>query len=1001
MSTKVRRRFPWPSTLLDSVPIGLTGAAPLSTPLLESDAVRRLHAQYATARALAESSSLLQAAPKILEAICQTLGWVHGAVWMVDASEGKLRCIEIWHPPGLEFPEFTAISRNTHFPPGIGLPGRVWSSKKPAWIPDVVQDTNFPRAPYAAREGLHGAFGFPILLNDEVLGVLEFFSREIREPDNELLEMLATIGSQMGQYSERVRAEEELDYLFQLSRDLLCIGSYDGHFKRVNPSCRKMLGYEPEEMVGKSYLHFIHPEDRAASVAAYQKLAQGSGIVMVENRFRCRDGTYRWLSWNATPMPEQRAVYASARDITESKRISLELYRAKESADAASRAKSDFLANMSHEIRTPMNAIIGMTELVLDTPLRIDQREYLSVVVESANSLLALLNDILDFSKIEAGKMELHPAPFELREMLGDTLKALGVRAHQKGLELACHIEPEVPDQLLGDAQRLRQILINLIGNAIKFTERGEVVVRASLAERSPERLMLHLTVEDTGIGIPPDKQKIIFDVFAQADSSMTRQYGGTGLGLSISAQLIEMMGGRIWVQSEPGRGSIFHFTAHLDPAPEELRPARRPASSLRRMRVLVVDDNATNRRILHAIITNWQMRPISVESGAAALEELSRAANAGRPYPLVLLDAQMPGMDGFDLAAEIKNRPSLAGATVMMLTSAARPGDRARSRTLGVAAYLMKPIKQSDLLDTIMNVLVGVKGRPAASRRATQGPRRAAPRLRVLVAEDNPVNQEVALRLLDRLGHLTAIAANGHETVAAVQREHFDLVLMDVQMPVMDGLAATGAIREWEKAAGGHIPIVAMTAHAMKGDRDRCLAAGMDSYLAKPIHLQQLKRILAGLFEGRKLAGNATGDFARERGIFDTAVFLERVGNDREAAQRLVRLFLDDLPDSAKLLESAVAAGDAAAVAQAAHRLKGAIANFAAPRATRAAQALVDLGRSQRISDAPAALGKFQEELRRLKHLMTEFISAPPARGRKARPPIRRKKPSRRRPSR
>jgi len=961
-------------------------------PLSESEALRRLHAQYAAARALAESSSLRQAAPKILGAICRTLGWEHGAVWLVDDTEETLHCVEIWHSPGVQFPEFEEISRKTKFPRGIGLPGRVWATHQPAWIPDVVKDPNFPRAPIAAREGLHGALGFPILLNSEAQGVLEFFSREIREPDEELLALLGTIGSQIGQFIERIRAEEELDYLFNLSRDLLCIGGYDGRFKRVNPACESTLGFAPAEMLGRPYLHFVHPDDRAASIQAFERLAGGSGLVLFENRFRCKDGGYRWFSWNATPLPQLRAIFASARDISEYKRISEELRAAKEAADSASRAKSDFLANMSHEIRTPMNAIIGMTELVLDTPLRPDQRESLAVVMDSAESLLDLLNDILDFSKIEAGKMELNPLAFELRESIGDTLRALGVRAHQKGLELACHVQPGVPEGLIGDPHRLRQILVNLVGNAVKFTERGEIVVGVGLDQQDAAGVTLRFSVEDTGIGISPEKQRIIFDAFAQADSSTTRHYGGTGLGLSISAQLIELMSGRIWVESEPGHGSRFHFTVRMALAPPEaLRPSRRPPVSLRRLRVLVVDDNATNRRILHEMLTNWRMRPVEVEGGRAALEELARAVAAGQPYTAVLLDAQMPEMDGFELAAEIQRRPELAAATIMMLTSAARPGDRDRSRALGVSAYLMKPVKQSDLLDTLMNVLLGSAADLPAKGPAAQRPVEGAA-LQVLVAEDNPVNQEVARQLLQRLGHSAHIACNGAEALAALERSPLDLVLMDVQMPLMDGLAATAAIREKEKQSGGHIPIVAMTAHAMKGDRERCLAAGMDAYITKPVQLRELGDTFDRFFPRRAPVRGPRIPAAATQEVLNPEVFLERVGGERSAALRLIELFLADYPETLRRIRSAIRGADADALARAAHSLKGSVANFAAPRAVRAAQALVDAARAGRLDDASALCADLGKELQLLKKALGKF-AAPPSRGRPHRRPPRPRK--------
>ncbi|HYN04519.1 MAG TPA: histidine kinase dimerization/phospho-acceptor domain-containing protein, partial [Vicinamibacteria bacterium] len=450
----------------------------MTSPLPENEAVRRLHAQYAVARALAESSSLAEAAPRVLRAICEALGWDHGGLWRIAGAAGVLRCVETWQTPGLALTAFEEASRNATFAPGVGLPGRVWESRRPAFIPDVSADDNFPRAKVASQEGLRGALGTPILLGEQVLGVLEFFSREIARPDEELLEMLATVGSQIGQFAERKRARAELETLFETSPDMLCIAGVDGTFRRLNPAWEKTLGFTAAELMSRPYVEFVHPDDRGSTTTEAGALAEGSGSVLFENRYRCKDGSYRWLAWKSTPLPEEGLVYAMARDVTEQRRVAEELRQAREEALAASRAKGDFLANMSHEIRTPMNAVIGMAELLLDTDLQPGQREYVVTLKDSAESLLGLINDVLDFSKIEAGRFDLLPTEFDPREALGDTLRTLGLRAHQKGLELAGRITPDVPDRLVGDAPRLRQVLVNLVGNAIKFTDHGEVVVQ-------------------------------------------------------------------------------------------------------------------------------------------------------------------------------------------------------------------------------------------------------------------------------------------------------------------------------------------------------------------------------------------------------------------------------------------------------------------------------------------------------------------------------------------
>ena len=819
----------------------------------------RLSAQYAVTRVLAEAPTLASATPRILQAVCQSLDWSVGAIWRVDQKENLLRCVETWHMPSAQVKEFDQATHSLTFRRGIGLPGRVWSQTQPAWIEDVTHDTNFPRASIAHQEGLHAAFGFPILLGTEVLGVLEFFSHRIQKPDGRLLEMMSAIGSQIGQFIERKEAEDAL------------------------------------------------------------------------------------------------RVYARDLEI------------ARKRAEEATRAKSEFLANISHEIRTPMNAMIGMTELALSTRITREQREYLNAIQGSADALLTMVNDLLDFSKIEARKLQLDHVAFNLRDALEDTMRVLAPRAHQKGLELACHVTPDLPPALVGDPLRLRQIVVNLVGNAIKFTEQGEVVLRVQVETRHNGGIQLRFSVADTGIGIPPEKQAVIFEAFSQADSSTTRRYGGTGLGLTISAQLVELMGGSIWVESQPGRGSTFHFTARFEvqqPGMENLPSRWRTLTDLP---VLIVDDNATNRRILEEVFTNWRMRPIAVEGGVAALASLEESMRTDQPFAVVLLDGHMPDMDGFAVAERISEDRRYAGTKLVMLTSAGQPEDVVRCRKLGISAYLTKPIKQSELFDVIVSAIgQPVEERVSAPKRRKRS-RPALRKLQVLVAEDNQVNQLVATRIFEKLGHQVTVVNNGREALAAVQAGKFDLIAMDVQMPEMDGLDATRAIRAVERAAGTHIPIIAMTAHAMKGDRERCLAAGMDGYTSKPIRIRDLEQAIAQLIRPINSASVSVPEAKQADGVIDHAALLAGVDGDRRLLCELVRLFLADCPQGLAKIKNAIRCGDAGALGRAAHTLKGSVGNFATRNAFAAAQRLEIMGRDGDLDNAGKAFMTLESELARL----------------------------------
>lgn len=769
----------------------------------------------------------------------------------------------------------------------------------------------------------------------------------------------------------------------------------DGNVTDWNAQAKATFGWTAEEATGRSIDLLLHLDHEGQEGASLLHLLAAGGDAQgrrLEVTARHRSGLLfpAEMSISSIEVNGKTLFAAFVHDVTDRKLAQRHMEEAKQAAEAASQAKSEFVANMSHEIRTPLNGVIGMTDLALETELTAEQRDYLQTVKLSADSLLSVINDILDFSKIEAGKVELEEIRYDLRETLELTLKTLALRADEKGLELLCDLNANIPEAVLGDAGRLRQIITNLIGNALKFTSQGEVALHVAQEESPAGESLLHFIVSDTGIGIAPDKLETIFQSFSQADTSTTREYGGTGLGLTISRRLVELMSGRIWIESELGKGSQFHVTVPCKAAEPIARAPEIDAAYrvLFGVKAMIIDDNKTNRRILEGMLRTWGMVPTAVADGPSALDHMTAATEIGQHYKLILTDMHMPKMDGFGVVSLIQQNRAFPPAAIMMLSSGGHRGDAAKCQELGIAAYLLKPVRQNELREAIARALGGhaVHRSPTMiTQTALRTDQTLYQPLNLLLAEDNAVNQKLAVRLLEKRGHTVTVVENGREALEMTGRRTFDLVLMDVTMPEMDGITATTRIREREQTTGIYQPIVAMTALVMQGDRDRCLAARMDGYLSKPLRPAELDEILDIYSRTKPVADAPAAPVAEVPAeapevveAVNAAELLERIDHDVDFIAELADIFRQEYPRQIEAVQSSIEESDPEALKRHAHALKGALGNLSAVHAASIAAAMERIGGAGTVDEAQTKLAELKAELPRVLNALDMLCKEP-----------------------